>query len=200
MSYKRNDFTASNDFVLYGEKIIVTSLNQSNVKSYLSTYKRASAFSKVYEMMPDFRETQRKRIVNYVAGEKNGKVRYLIAEKASLQECGYIELDYGNPEMPEVDIAVLEEYQRKGYAFEATQILLEYVFEKETVKCVIWNAFDSNIVSCKIAEKLGGVAVKGKNLIVEAMHESGFHMDSVDDKEIPKIVTYEIRKVVSPLP
>lgn len=53
-------------------------------------------------------------------------------------------------------------------------------------------AFASNIASRRLAEKLCGVVVKGKNLIVEAMHEAGFQMDSVDDKEIPKMVTYEI--------
>lgn len=35
--------------------------------------------------------------------------------------------------------------------------------------------------------------MEGKNLIVETMHEAGFNMDSVESKEIPKIVTYEIR-------
>ncbi len=48
--------------------------------------------------------------------------------------------------------------------------------------------------SCKIAEKLGGVAVKRKNFLVEAMHEAGIHMDSAKKKEIPEIMTYEIRR------
>ncbi len=192
MSDKRNDFIAGNDFALYGEKIIVSSLNQSNVECYLATYKRASAFSKVYEMMPDFWVTQRQWIEDYAAGEKNAKERYLITEKISLHGCGYIELNYENPKMPDVEIAVLEECQRRGYAFEAFRMLLDYVLEKETVECIVWNAFASNIASRRLAEKLGGVVVKGKNLIVEAMHEAGFQMDSVDDKEIPKMVTYEI--------
>lgn len=192
LSDKGNDFIAGNDIALYGEKIIVSPLKQLNLECYLSTYKSASAFSKVYERMPDFWKTQRKWIEDYAAGEKGAKERYLITEKASLKGCGYIELNYDNQKMPEVDIAVLEEYQRKGYAFEAAKMLLQYVLEKETVECIIWNAFASNIASSRLAEKLGGVVVKGKNLIVEAMHEAGFQMDSVDDKEIPKMVTYEI--------
>lgn len=195
LSGKRNDFIIGNDFVLYGEKVIVSPLNRKNMESYLSTYKRASAFSRVYEMMPGFWETQRQRIENYAAGESNGKERYLIAEKTSLQGCGYIELNYENPKIPDVDIAVLEECQRKGYAFDAAKILLEYAFRKGTVEYIIWNAFASNIASCKLAEKLGGVAVKGKNLIIEAMHEAGCNMDSLNDKEIPKTVTYEIRGI-----
>lgn len=192
MSNKRCNVIVNN-VVLYGEKVIVSSLNQSNIESYLSTYKSASAFSKVYEMMPDFWETQCKWIEDYAAGEKSSKDRYLIVEKTSLQGCGYIDLNCENLEMPEVDIAVLGEYQRKGYAFEAVKILLKYVWEKETVECILWNTFASNIASCKLAEKLGGVAVKGKNFIAEAMHEAGFLMDSMNSKEIPKTVTYEIR-------
>lgn len=87
----------------------------------------------------------------------------------SLQGVGFIELDYSNSEIPEVDIAVLEEYQRKGYAFEAAKILFVNVFENESIGCIVWNAFRSNKASCRIAEKLGGKVVEGKNLVMEAM-------------------------------
>lgn len=73
---KRNDFIAGNDFALYGEKIIVSLLNQSNVECYFSTYKRASAFSKVYEMMSDFWEYQCNRIKDYADGKQDSKARY----------------------------------------------------------------------------------------------------------------------------
>ena len=119
MSDKRNDVITGNDFALYGEKVIVSPLSQLNIESYLSTYKRASAFAEIYERMPDFWEKPRQWIEDYTTGERNNKERYLIAEKASLQGCGYIELNYDNPEMPDVDIAILEEYRGKGYAFEA---------------------------------------------------------------------------------
>ena len=180
--------------MIYGEKVIICPLNQTNVKSYQSIYKRASAFSEVYEMMPDFWENQRKCIENYVIGEKGNKARYLIIEKESSEGCGYIGLDYDNLTMPEVSIAILEEYQRKGYAFEAAKILLENMFEKEPIKCIIWSAFFSNKASCRIAEKLGGIVVEGKNLIVEAMCIAGLNMDSVDYKELPQMVTYVIKR------
>ncbi|MCM1122112.1 MAG: hypothetical protein NC416_05980, partial [Eubacterium sp.] len=61
--------------------------------------------------MPDFWEQQRQWIEDCVAGESNDKERYLIVEKISLQGCGYIELNCENPEMPDVDIAILEEYR-----------------------------------------------------------------------------------------
>lgn len=82
----------NNACALYGEKVIVNLLNQSNMERYLYTYKRASVFSKAYEMMPDFWEDRCKCIERYVDGEKEDKARYLIIENASLEGCGYIEL------------------------------------------------------------------------------------------------------------
>lgn len=168
--------------MLYGEKVIVSSLNQLNVESYLSTYKKASAFSKAYEMMPDYWENRRKCIENYVVGETENKARYLIIEKISTESCGYIELDYNNPEMPEVDIAILEEYQRKGYAFDEARVLLKNVLEKGTVKYVIWSAFSSNKASCKIAEKLGGVVVEEKKFDNGGYVCSGFEYGFIGRK------------------
>lgn len=196
MSDKRNNFIAGNALALYGEKIIVSLLNQSNEECYLSTYKRASAFSKVYEMMPDFWEFQCNRIKDYADGKHDSKARYLIADKMSSQGVGYIELDYGNPEMPEVDIAILEEYQRKGYAFETAEILFLDIFENESIKCIVWNAFRSNKASCRIAEKLGGKGVERKNLVVEAMQVAGLKVNLEDYKEAPATVAYEISKTI----
>lgn len=183
-----------NDFVINGDKIILSPLDQSNMEMYLFVYKRASSFSKVYEMMPDFWEEQRRWIEEYVACKRNDIERFLIVEKKTLQGCGYINLDYECPEMPGVDIAILKKYQRKGYASEAAQLLLKKTFEKDTVKSIIWNVFSSNTASCKIAEKLGGVIVKERNLIVDTMREAGFNMDEIDDKESLKSVAYEVRR------
>lgn len=182
--------------VLYGEKIIVRLLNQSNVECYLSTYKRASAFSKVYEMMPDFWEHQRNCIKDYADGKQDSKARYLITDKMSSQGAEYIELNYGNPEMPEVDIAILEEYQRKGYAFETAKILFLDIFENESIKCIVWNAFRSNKASCRIAEKLGGKGVERKNLVVEAMQAAGLKVNPADYDDVPATVAYEISKTI----
>ncbi len=196
MSDKRNDFIADNEFALYGEKIIVSLLNQSNVECYLSTYKRASAFSKVYEMMPDFWEHPCGCIKDYADGKRDSKARYLITEKVSLRGVGFIELDYSNVEMPEMDIAILDEHQKKGYAFEASKILCVNVFENESVECIVWNALRSNKASCRIAEKLGGKVVEGKNLVVEAMRAAGLKVNPAEYAEAPATVTYEIRKMI----
>lgn len=186
----------NNELVLYGTKVIISHLSHSNVNCYLSTYKSASAFSKVYEMMPDFWEQPHRRIEDYADGKRDGKARYLIAEKVSLQGVGFIELDYSNLEMPEVDIAVLEEYQGKGYAFEASKILFVNVFENESVECIVWNAFRSNKASCRIAEKLGGKVVEEKNLVVEAIQAAGLKVNSAEYAEAPATVTYEVSKMI----
>lgn len=175
---------------------MISHLNHSNVNSYLSTYKSASAFSKVYEMMPDFWEHQCNCIKDYTDGKQDNKERYLIADKMSFQGIGYIELDYGNPEMPEVDIAILEEYRGKGYAFETAKILFLDIFQDESIKCIVWNVFRSNKASCRIAEKLGGKGVARKNLVVEVMQAAGLKVNPADYEEAPATVTYEISKTI----
>ena len=170
-------------------------MNHSNVNGYLSTYKSASVFSKVYEMMPDFWEQLRRRIEDYANGKRDSKARYLLTEKVSLQGVGFIELDYSNLEMPEVDIAILEEYRGKGYAFEAAEILFLNIFENKSIKCIVWNAFRSNKASCRIAEKLGGKISERKNLILEAMQATGLKVNPADYEEAPATVTYEISKM-----
>lgn len=104
-------------------------------------------------MMPDFWERPRRCIEKYADGEKDEKARYLIIEKSSSQGVGYIELDYANSKMPEVDIAILKEYRRKGYAFEAAKVLSENTLKNESIKCIIWSAFRSNKASRSL---LGG--------------------------------------------
>ncbi len=184
----------NNEFVLYGSKVMIAHLNHSNVNCYLSTYKSASAFSKVYDTMPDFWEHTCRRIEDYADGKQGSKARYLIVEKASSQGVGYIELDYSNLEMPEVDIAILEEHRGKGYAFEAARILFLNIFENNSIKCIVWNAFRSNKASRRIAEKLGGNEVEEKNLVMEAMQAAGLKVNPANYEGAPAIVTYEICK------
>lgn len=179
------------DTLIYGEKVIVSLLRRQNIQTYLSVYKRASAFSEAYNMMPDVWKKTRERIENDVF--EGNKARYLIIEKATSQGCGYLELNYDNSEMPEADIAILEECRRKGYAYEAAKILFENILKQDFIKCIVWIAFASNQASRRIAEKLGGVVVERENLIVEAMRAAGLKMDSIDNERIPETVTYEIK-------
>lgn len=62
--------------------------------------------------------------------------------------------------------------------------------------CVVWNAFSSNKASCRIAEKLGGTVVEGKNLMAETMREAGLKVESLDVVETLRTISYEIRKVI----
>lgn len=98
--------------------------------------------------------------------------------------------------MPEVDIAILEECQKRGYAFEAAKILFENIFNSETIQCIVWNAFRTNKASCRIAEKRGGEVVVGKNLVVEAMQAAGLEVNPADYADAPTTVTYEIRETI----
>lgn len=107
---------------------------------------------------------------------------------------GYINLTFGDSRQAEVDLAVIEEYRRKGYAFEAAKLLIQNTIKNGLVESVIWSAFPSNKASCRIAEKLGGVLIERGNFIKEAMQAAGCTFESIDEGDIPKTVSYEIRK------
>lgn len=52
------------------------------------------------------------------------------------------------------------------------------------------------LVSCRIAEKLGGKVAEGKNLVMEAMPAVGLKVNLADYERVPEIVTYEISKMI----
>lgn len=185
----------SYEIPLYGEKILICPLKQSNVEKYLSTYREVSVFSAIYDKIPQLWDNMRKDIEAYAAGGRDGDIRYLVVEKESGQECGYIELDYSDQDMPQVNIAILEKYRGNGYGFEAARLACENALKNEGVKCIIWKAFRSNRASCKIAEKLGGTAiVEGKNIITEAVQAAGLQIDLKELEETFEMAVYEIKR------
>lgn len=178
--------------MLRGKKVTVISLQQSNLESYLSVFKKASPFAEMYEKFDDLWDSARRDIENdYI--QANVK-RFLIIENSLSESVGYINFTYYDLGQAEVDIAVVEEYRRKGYAFEAAKLLIQNTIKNGLAESVIWSAFPSNKASCHIAEKLGGVPIEGKNYIKEAMQAAGCTFESINEGDIPKTVSYEIRR------
>jgi len=57
----------------------------------------------------------------------------------------------------EYGIALLPEYQGLGYAKEASELLIDYVFNNLPIRKIILKAFTSNVSAIKLYEKLGFV-------------------------------------------
>ena len=178
--------------ILRGKKVTVIPLQQSNLNSYLLVYKKASPFAEMYEKNDDLWNSARKDVENeYI---QVGNRRFLIIENSLSKSVGYINFTFCDSRQIEVDVAIVEEYRRKGYAFEAAKLLIQNTIKNGLAESVIWSAFPSNRASCRIAEKLGGVPIEGRNLIKEAMQAAGCTFESIDEGDIPKTVSYEIRK------
>ena len=119
-------------------------------------------------------------------------VRYLIYEKDSERVCGYINYDFEEG-LPSIDIAIVPEYRQSGYGYDAAKTLCEDLLSKEWVETVIWHVMLNNTPSIKIAEKLGGEQIDGKNIIAEAL-ANAFGKDVAENSNIPKTLTYAIRR------
>ena len=177
-----------------GKRVCVLPLNDSNIEDYLDIYRKASAFSKIYSEKPDMWEDIRNDMRISLKEDSNVN-HYLVVEMGTSIVLGYLNLTYNDKQKPEVDIAISGEYRRKGYGYEAAKTLIQYIFEMEDVQAVIWSAFPTNVASCRIAEKLGGVQIDKRDILKEAMEQAGFGSDLLKEREqIPLAISYEIRK------
>ena len=88
--------------------------------------------------------------------EKYGFGRLAITLKPSNKFIGFTGLKY-NEDFKEVDIGyrLIKEYWGKGIATEASLSALNYGFEKLGLKRIVALAFEENIASIKVMEKLG---------------------------------------------
>lgn len=178
--------------IIYGDKVNLCHLDSFNLTEYLKVYKHSSVFAKLYESNNDFWHIQEKSIKNI----KNDEERYLIIEKKSGQYCGIVECVLTKGIIPEMNIMVSPEYRRNGYGFEASKIICNKVLGSQNHDIIIWNTFSSNIASCRIAEKLGGIKVNADNFVASALNEA-FQDDKTKNHEvidnIIDTITYEIK-------
>ncbi len=85
-------------------------------------YKKASPFAEMYEKNDDLWNSARKDVENeYI---QVGNRRFLIIENSLSKSVGYINFTFCDSRQIEVDVAIVEEYMRKGYAFEVAKLLI----------------------------------------------------------------------------
>jgi len=86
----------------------------------------------------------------------------------------------------EYGIALLPEFQGKGYAKEASELLIEYVFNNLPIRKIFLKAFTSNVSAIKLYEKLGFIqegllrdefykAGRFQDVVVMALFKTGTH-------------------------
>ena len=178
-----------------GKRIFLCSLNGDNIDDYLEVYRKASGFSKIYSEIPDLWNTFRDEMRRSLEKEESDVKHYMIVKKGTSDVLGYFELTYHDRQKPEVGIAIAEAYRGKGYGYEAAKTLIQYIFETEEAEAVIWSAFSVNAASRRIAEKLGGILIDGRDVIKEVMVKAGFAPNFFKGREQEHLaVSYEIRR------
>lgn len=174
-----------------GELVYLSPLQASNLELYLEVFKSASLYSSLYEKMPEIWESMKEDIIQ----EMNETQKYLIIDQESDNACGFIGVEYDDKESPEIDVAILPKCRGKGYGYDASRVLCKVILNDDSVKCILWHTFPSNSASCRIAEKLGGVIMEGKDLFANIISEFGLDKNSSEFEDALKTITYEIKRM-----
>lgn len=169
-----------------GNSIILYPLNTDNREEYLKVFKRASTFSELYAVSEDLWRTMSEPI----GTDNDTTVRYIIYVKDAV--CGFINYDM-EADIPSIDIAIASEYRNNGYGYGAAKLLCEHLLSQTGIDSVCWYAMPHNKASIRIAEKLGGVQIDGRNILAEAM-SNAFGKSESEYADLPATKAYIIKK------
>lgn len=162
-------------------------MNSDNRDKYLEVYRTASNFSDLYEMS----EELWKAMSEPMGTEDDKTVRYLVCMKKTKTICGVINYDM-EAGVPSIDIAIAHEYRHRGLGYDAAKTLCDFLLSKEKIDCIYWYAMPNNEPSVKIAEKLHGERIDGRNILAEVMSNTlGKTMDQYED--LPSTAFYVIK-------
>jgi RimJ/RimL family protein N-acetyltransferase len=176
------------DIYITGDLVIIKSVTENDIEDYLYVKRYASLFKEAYDKENGFWEYMKPRLIEDINGND---CICLICLKNTGRVIGYIDIEMKNVHRPQVGIGILEEDRRKGYALEASRLLLRRVLEYEEIEFIEWMTTSGNEASNRIAQKLGGKIIRKESILPEAVLE---HWDDEISKEedIPCYVVYGI--------
>lgn len=80
---------------------------------------------------------------------------------------GYIDLQLENEHRSQVGIGILEDERKKGYAMEASWLLVQKVLKHDKIECIEWMTTSDNEASNRIAQKLGGKIIRKEPIVLK---------------------------------
>ena len=113
----------------------------------------------------------------WLSSVEPGNLFFIIREKSN-QRVGFVSfsnVSYRH-QKGEYGIALLPKYQGKGYAREASELLIDYVFYNLPIRKIFLKAFASNVSAIKLYEKLGFVQ---EGLLRDEFYKGGRFEDVV---------------------
>jgi RimJ/RimL family protein N-acetyltransferase len=175
------------DIYLTGNSVVIKTVKENDIEDYLHVKRYATIFKSAYDKENELWEYMKSQLVDDISGNDCICLIYL---KNTGRVIGYIELELKNVHRPQVGIGILEEDRKKGYALEASRLLLQKFLKYEEIECIEWMTTSANAASNRIAQRLGGKIIRKEPII------SGELLDRLEDeiikKEIPYCVVYGI--------
>ncbi len=173
---------------IVGDSVIIKSVTEKEIEDYLHIRRFATVFKMAYDAEDELWAHMRQELIDDVKGANIVCLIYLIKSKVAI---GYIELEMTDLHHPNVGIGILEEERKKGYAFEASVLLINRVFENEEIEYIKWMTTEGNEASNRIGLKLGGKLIRTEPIIPEDVMER-WGDEIFKNTKIPSYVVYGI--------
>lgn len=185
---KRDINLEKEDIYITGDSIVIKYVTENDIEDYLHIKRYATILKAEYDKENGFWEYMKPRLIEDINGNDCICLIYL---KNTGRVIGYIDLELENVRRPQVGIGILEEDRNKGYALEASQLLIQKVLEYEEIECIEWMTTSGNEASNRIARKLGGEIIRKEPIVPkEALERWGDEISK--EEEIPCYVVYGI--------
>lgn len=141
------------------KRLLIRESVTEDLDDFYRLYEGNSSFACISSLNPD-REEERRQLESYIQKRYKfyGYGLWSVIEKSSgelIGRIGFEHTEYKEKTVVELGYLVGTPYQRKGYAYEASEAAMKYGKEYLGFDCVFIRAESENTASRRLAEKLG---------------------------------------------
>lgn len=152
----KEDFFLADGLLVQNDKYILNALTEEDKENYLKLYRENSIVAKVSSKMSDvdydeFAEFIWKKL------PKDDAIYVSIFLSTDNTYVGNITMKHLSSDTPELGIDVLQQFQRRGIAYETIPMFAKRVLELKKVEYFMVRVYSDNVASTKLFEKLGVV-------------------------------------------
>lgn len=138
-------------------RLILREFKESDVKGCFVHFGQDKELGRFLPMYPVENEYAMKELIcGFIKAYDMGAYIWLIEEKNSQEPIGYVTVDvpYRQLGVGEIGYLLGEKYQGKGYAKEAVQAVITFMFQKEGLYLIEAKYNENNCASGKLLERL----------------------------------------------
>ena len=140
------------------ERLILRKFEIGDTKQCFNNWGKDNALGKYFPMYPVKNQlTMKKMIQGYINAYENDAYIWLVQIKENGESIGNISVDipYSQLQVGEIAYLIGSIWWKKGYAYEATSAVIQYMFESENLYMIEAKYNETNAASEKLLHKLG---------------------------------------------